>query len=504
MSGRSAVHLDRLNESLDAKEATGNEMADGRLFLGKHGKWGRLIETYHLKLRLLADCIAQVKGLTAQTQRPLLNLTSGSFRVSLGRAAGGGGGENFSPIAYALPFLWTAAAELVDPGDAVTLKMEASDAQYFLRGLSAPPTSFSPNPSPSPPPAAARSASARPSPKPPASSSKERFPRRSASATPPDRPKMTSSGCAFPWARSASISTATWKKSPPWPPANGASAPNARNCPRPSPDNSRPPRACRSPKRFSTWCRCSRRPCDLYSLSILGARALLVNHDTTLAIVTDELLSLARQVAVEYNAAVPLGERICAIFQADPRWLNSLGPHRLTRESLTPQEAFDLVPADLWFATLAMLVRMFPAIGPDSTCRDFGDAPRGGMHKIYDPALAEFVRPPGPHALPDRHRLAFQPRNPLRPQEIFHGRPRPKIDPLHWKEHTWVSNKRSQSWRSSSCRCLPAAAAARSPSSSTSPSRSTTPCCQELGSRKLEVDLVGINEKQNDAGPTIP
>jgi hypothetical protein len=123
----------------------------------------------------------------------------------------------------------------------------------------------------------------------------------------------------------------------------------------------------------------------MYSLAVLGARALLVDADTTLAIATDELLSLARQVALQHQANTPLGERIRAIFQADSRWLNSLGPHRLTRDTLTPQEAFDLVPANLWFDTLALLVRMFPGVGPDSFCRDFGDAPRGGLNKIYEP-----------------------------------------------------------------------------------------------------------------------
>jgi hypothetical protein len=127
-------------------------------------------------------------------------------------------------------------------------------------------------------------------------------------------------------------------------------------------------------------------PCDMYSLAILAARALLVDADNTLAIATDELLSLARQVGLQHQAGTALGERIRAIFQADARWLNSLGPHRLTRDTLTPQEAFDLVPANLWFDTLALLVRMVPGIGPDSFCRDYGDAPRGGLHKIYEPA----------------------------------------------------------------------------------------------------------------------
>ena len=127
-------------------------------------------------------------------------------------------------------------------------------------------------------------------------------------------------------------------------------------------------------------------PCDMYSLAIVAARALLVDADNTLAIATDELLSLARQVAMQHQPNVPLGDRIRTIFEADSRWLNSLGPHRLTRETLTPQEAFDLVPASLWFDTLGLLVRMFPGIGPDAFCRDYGDAPRGGLHKIYEQA----------------------------------------------------------------------------------------------------------------------
>ena len=96
-------------------------------------------------------------------------------------------------------------------------------------------------------------------------------------------------------------------------------------------------------------------------------------------------MSLARQVSQEADANTPLGDRINKIFQADPRWVKSLGPHRLTRETLTPEEAFDLVPASLWFDTLALLVRMLPGVGPDSVCCDYGDAPRGGIHKIYEP-----------------------------------------------------------------------------------------------------------------------
>ena len=135
LAGRTALHLDHLNEALEEKSGSSSDMADGRLFLGKHGKWGRLTETFHLKLRLLADVVANVRALTAQTQRPLLNISAQSFQIRIGAGA----------HAYALPFLWTASANLVDPGDAVTLKIEGADVQYFLRGLSAPGNVYQPD-----------------------------------------------------------------------------------------------------------------------------------------------------------------------------------------------------------------------------------------------------------------------------------------------------------------------------------------------------------------------
>jgi hypothetical protein len=389
LSGRAAVHLNRLNEALDAKESSGNNMADGRLFLGKHGKWGRLTETFHLKLRLLADCITLVRGLTSATQRPFLNLTSNSFHVNVGRSDIGGnsGGANGTGIAYALPFLWTAAADLVDPGDAVTLKMEASDAQYFLRGLSAPANVYQPESVTKP------------------ASGRGTLRIRKVMAEPTG---MILEGTFTTQERLGDAAGPTrndlvWLRPPVGSrrvdlyghvekePALAAGEWRFRTEKQKLPDDVvaqlKAGEGVPIPETMFDVIPLLSAPCDMYSLAILGARALLVNHDTTLAIVADELLSLARQVALEHNDNNLLGERIRAIFQNDPRWLNSLGPHRLSRDTgdaLTPQEAFDLIPADLWFNTLAMLVRMLPGVGPDSLCRDFGDAPRGGIHKIYD------------------------------------------------------------------------------------------------------------------------
>jgi len=393
LSGRSAVHLNRLNESLDSKETgggDGNNMADGRLFLGKHGKCARITETFHLKLRLLADCLTLVRGFTAQTQRPFLNLTSSSFHVNVGRPpAGGGGSEN--GVAYALPFLWTASADLVDPGDAVTLKMEASDAQYFLRGLSAPANVYQPE-------SVTKPASGR---------GTLRIRKVMAEPTGLILEGTFTTQERLGDSAGPSKHDLVWLRAPVGSkrvdlyghvekePALAAGEWRFRTEKQKLPDDVvgqlKAGEGVPITETLFDVVPLLSGPCDLYSLAILGARALLVNHETTLAIVADELLSLARQVALEHNANAPLGERIRSIFQADARWLNSLGPHRLTRETLTPQEAFDLVPADLWFNTLGMLVRMLPAMGPDSICRDYGDAPRGGMHKIYDPALADLT-----------------------------------------------------------------------------------------------------------------
>ncbi|HUO10727.1 MAG TPA: hypothetical protein VM008_20670 [Phycisphaerae bacterium] len=391
LSGRAAVHLNNLNELLENKDGgSAAAAADGRLFLGKHGKWGRLIETFHLKLRLLADCFSAVRALTAQTQRPFLNLTAQSFQVNVDATGGAG-------IAHSLPFLWTARASLIDPGDAVTLKMEGSEAQYFVRGLSAPANVYQPE-------SVSKPASGR-------GTLRIRKVLSEAAGMILEGTLITQERLGegggptrndLIWLRvpvgSGRIDLyGHVEKEPALAAGEWRFRTERQKLPEPVLAQLKAGEGVPIPETLFDMIPLLSGPVDLYSLAVLGARALLVNHDTTLAIVADELLSLARQVALEHNANAPLGDRIRSIFQADARWLNSLGPHRLTREliggdggtpaALTPQEAFDLIPADLWFSTLAMLIRMLPAIGPDSVCRDFGDAPRGGMHKIYDPIM---------------------------------------------------------------------------------------------------------------------
>jgi hypothetical protein len=52
----------------------------------------------------------------------------------------------------------------------------------------------------------------------------------------------------------------------------------------------------------------------------------------------------------------------------------------------------DLVPADLWADTLAMIIRMLPGVGPDSVSADLGDAPAGAAHRVFDRAMQDLTK----------------------------------------------------------------------------------------------------------------
>jgi hypothetical protein len=133
-------------------------------------------------------------------------------------------------------------------------------------------------------------------------------------------------------------------------------------------------------------------PVDLYSLGVLATRLLLVNGEASLPVAMDEILSLAREVANQHDPQSPLGLRVRAIVESDPRWMLALGPHRLVWEGLTAEQASEMVPPDLWADVLAMIVAMFPGIGPDSAARDYGDAPAGAQHRVFDRAIADLDR----------------------------------------------------------------------------------------------------------------
>ena len=129
-------------------------------------------------------------------------------------------------------------------------------------------------------------------------------------------------------------------------------------------------------------------PCDLYAMGVLALRTLLVDDEISLPVALDEMLSLGRQVAASHDPEIPLGTRIATIIGADARRGAVLGPHRLSQEKLAPEEAARLFPSELWWDTIALILRFFPGLGPDSLCRDFGDAPSLALESVFEEPLA--------------------------------------------------------------------------------------------------------------------
>jgi hypothetical protein len=128
-------------------------------------------------------------------------------------------------------------------------------------------------------------------------------------------------------------------------------------------------------------------PCDLYSLAVLAVRILLVNNTNSLPVALDEMLSLMGQIEADANESAGLETRISDLFKRDNRWLDSLGPHHLVFDDIGSNEVFRIIPQELWWETLRTILRMFPGLGPDSECKDYGDAQPGGLHKVFEQTM---------------------------------------------------------------------------------------------------------------------
>jgi hypothetical protein len=114
-------------------------------------------------------------------------------------------------------------------------------------------------------------------------------------------------------------------------------------------------------------------PIDLYSLAVIAVRLFLVHQGTSLPVILDEVLSLAHQVAYQFDPQIPLVSRIKNLFSEDSRWANSLGPQHLINHEISAEKAFRYIPSSLWWQLLEVLIKMFPGIGPDSEFKNYGD-----------------------------------------------------------------------------------------------------------------------------------
>ncbi len=349
-------------------------LADGHLHIAGRGSSARVLEVLHLKLRLLADLVTSVREFVSRTQEPLLNLRADSFQIQLGDPAVG------------LPFLWTTTARLADPGHAVPLPVEGSDLQYFLRGDEGTSIYW---------------------PESGKSTLRQRASIRIRQVIEEADGRIVVDGTLYSdepiqlarsdllWFRvqldrdSADLYAHAIGDR-----VIAQGEIRFRTVPQDAGEDRQS--ALRSlegipmddiPFEVVPFLAT---PFDMFALGVLAVQSLLVDTQQRLPVALDEVLSLARQVAHEFEEQLPLSKRVERIVSQEPKWLEQLGPHRLIRdEELGLVEALDLVPPQLWYQTLALIVQMFPGIGPDSLCRDLGDAPAAGLHKVFDPIVGE-------------------------------------------------------------------------------------------------------------------
>ena len=357
----------------------GNLRQDGRFFSSRKGRAGVMIETLHLKLRLIAGAIEAVRTLVAHTQRPLLNLSAESFAVSAARPAPG------------LPHLWTSRVHLVDPGDAVALPVPGTATQYFVRGRAG---------------ASVYRASTVDEPAAGYGSLRVREVRDDARGTVlvgtfTAQERIGAAQSDLIWLRlnlGAGPVDVYANLEPDRAPGAKPLAVGEwriRTLPHALPEAVI--KALRAPQGYSfgkvyyQLLPLLSTPCDVYSLGVLAVRTLFVTPKNPLSFAWDEAMSLAAQVAAQHAADVPVAQRVARIFDAEPRWANSLGPQQLLADQqLSAPEALAIVPREVWFEALANVVRMFPGVGPDSFCRDFGQAPPNAIHQALDAPLEAF------------------------------------------------------------------------------------------------------------------
>jgi len=370
--GRSVLDLDEQFNALRKDEAV--LTADGRLFLEAHGQCGRLVETFHLKLRLLADIVSSVHSMVYHLQRPLLNISPESWQVKLGEPGRG------------LPFLWTARAVLSDPGDAIPLEIERSDLQYYLPAVESGTSIYRPLVTSLP---TKGRASVRIRQVLPDTSDTTTI---EGTFTTQERIEMARNDLV--WFRlnlaCGQVNLYAHLES------DSAMAPGewrfrtvAQNMDDTKVSDLRAAEGVPIPDLPFEIIPLLSSPCDLYSLAVIAVRILLVDNTNSLPVVLDETLSLPRQIEADYDESTSLEMRISDRFNKDSRWLESLGPHHLTFDKITSDEAFSLIPSELWWTTLAIILRMFPGLGPDTECKDYGDAQQGGLHKVFERTIAD-------------------------------------------------------------------------------------------------------------------
>ena len=370
--GRTILNLGETLKVLSKDEPTIS--ADGWLFLEIQGRCGRLIETLHLKLRLLADIVSSVRCLIYHLQRPLLNISPESWQVELGEPGRG------------LPFFWTARPVLNDAGDAVPLAIEKSDFKYYLPVRTPGTSVYRPlvTSLPTQGKAAIRIRKVLP----------DTSDTTAVEGTFTTRERIEMASNDIVWFRlnlacgdinlyahlekDSAMAASEWRFRTVAQKIHETRISHLRKA-EGVPVADVP---------FEIIPLLSS-PYDLYSLAVMAVRILLVDNTSSLPVTLDETLSLLHQIETEYDESASLEQQISEVFKGDQRWRQALGPQHLTFDEITPEEACSLIPSELWLTTLATVLRMFPGPGPYSECKDYGDAPQGGLHIVFERTMSD-------------------------------------------------------------------------------------------------------------------
>lgn len=355
-------------------EGAAEQPLGGQPFFARQGKSAQAIEGYFLTIGAIASALAAVRDIVRQTQRPILSLTPANLRVGLG------------PTGPGMPLLWSAKVSLADQGDSVGARIEGTDTTYFARAGTSAASIYQP--------ADVHGAvSGRGSFRIRQVIAEKRgtlvegtfTPREKLDASANDLLRIRvgiAAGRIDLYTRldpQMAMASGEWRlRSLPQSlaPATAVQLQAAEGVPMGNVDFELIP--------FQSS------PCDLYSLGVIAARGLLLKPGASLAVALDEVMSLGRQAGLDAASAHgSLPERIGAIFAKDSRWATALGPAAFFSDGATDMRRW-LIPPTLWWETLGAVVRMLPGLGPDSLCADYGAAPPGAIHRVFDQSLIDW------------------------------------------------------------------------------------------------------------------
>jgi hypothetical protein len=370
--GRTSFHLSGAYSQLGDAEMLVQRGA--HLFAGRNGGASQLQEVFHLKMNLILQALEQTREAIRSHQLPILNLSAESFRVRLSETGAG------------LPYFWTACVELVESSAGVPLLIATSESRYFIPPAMPGPSIYRPQTLSVLTHGEGTLRIRKILPPVPEGTCIE------ATLATDERLEIAGSDLihvrlALPIGRVDLYGHADESR------ALAKGETRIRTLPQKLNDGvlTALDEAAGTPVTTARYeiLPLLASPYDMYAAAVLAARILLVDEGNTLAIAVDELLSLARQVSTKYVEESPFAGRLRATVEGDPRWEASLGSHRLTSHPGMREMAARVVPAELWWETVGVILRLFPGAGPDSFCRDFGDAPSLALDAIFERPLAE-------------------------------------------------------------------------------------------------------------------